>query len=161
MKKAGATGTASVFPFRLGRQTIRFAFLLREPLTEGHRLVPGDMSDRLVVCPGSAELATQCPMARLELLVLGIGDLEGAEVKRLRDVHLMGRRLVPVACLPALAVARRRGAGTHLQFTRFNTDQFHPQGIGQFLGRTRGNRGRGHDEQTAAQKQDLGHGGSH
>ena len=107
-------GSASIFPFRLGGQAVGLAFLLAEPLAEGHGLLPGHEHDGFVVFLRESQLAPQLLVLRIELLVLDVSHLGHAHEERSADRHLVQRPLVPVA-------VRR----THQEGPRLNGNQLH------------------------------------
>ena len=126
----GRAGAAGVFPLGFGRQAIRLAFLLRQPVAEVDRLLPGHHDDRVVVVLADVVLAAQLLVLGLELLELGIGDLGDAHVEGLGDGHLVGGRFVRVAAVPFLARLGRRRAGPHDKRAGLDEHQLHADGVG-------------------------------
>jgi hypothetical protein len=49
MERPCRTGAAGVFPFGLGREAVRDAFLFAQPLAKGHGVVPGDLRYGVIV----------------------------------------------------------------------------------------------------------------
>src|SRR4051812_22411582 len=66
-------------------------------------------------------------MVRSELFVLGIRDLESAQIKRPGDFHLVCRRLIPVAGFPGRAIVRRLGPRAHEKFAGSMLTSFMPR----------------------------------
>ena len=123
-RRAGAAG---ILPFRFGRQTIVFPFLLRQPLAELHRLLPRDGIHRFIIGSGLAK-------AGITLPILPHRHFGGPHVKGLCDRDTMRGLFIPVSIVELLRmlghlVIRRRAILPHGEAARPNTHQLHADAV--------------------------------
>ncbi len=159
-EQLGGAGARGVLPFGLRRQTVRQAFLFRQPVAERFRVVPTHEHDGFVVLFRKTVLAAQRAMRRIELLILRVGYLEHARVKCVADAHPVHGFLVVVAVTepfrgdmkPARVslgkssyqfrprrvgersdqVVRNGVALAHEKAARFHPHELHAEGVGEF-----------------------------